>query len=211
VSYLAGERGIRQFLDIGAGLPAAPNTHQVAQSIAPQSRVLYVDHDPMVGSHARALLASSPPGVTGYVEADLRDPAAILTGAAEVLDLARPAAILLLAVLDHIPGLDQVRQSLDRLLAAAAPGSFLAVSHIGSDIDPEGAAELTACLNEHLAQGTCTGRPREVVAGFFDGLSLIRPGVVNVTRWRPRSEMGSAMPACYWGGVARKPGRSRRG
>ena len=211
VSYLAGARGIRQFLDIGAGLPAAPNTHQVARSIAPGSRVVYADNDPMVLCHARALLAGSAPGVTGYVEADLRDPAAILAGAAETLDLTRPAAIMLLAVLEHIPGLDQVRQILDQLLAAAAPGSFLVISHAGSDIDPAGMADLTASLNEHLAPGTYTARPRQVITLFFDGLSLIEPGVVQVSRWHPRSQIESARPACHWGGVARKPGRSRQG
>jgi hypothetical protein len=211
VSYLAGQRGIRQFLDIGAGLPAAPNTHQVAQSIAPRSRVVYVDNDPMVGSHARALLTSRPPGVTAYVDADLRDPDAILAQAAAVLDLARPAAILLLATLDHIPDLDQARQILARLLAAVAPGSFLVISHAASDIDPEAMAEMIGRLNEHLAQATYAGRPREVVERFFDGLDLVRPGVVTVTRWHPRSEMGSAMMASHWCGVARKPARSRPG
>jgi hypothetical protein len=211
VSYLAGQRGIRQFLDLGAGLPAAPNTHQIAQSVAPQSRVVYVDHDPMVMSHARALLSSSgPQGVTAYVEADLRDPAAILGQAAAVIDLARPAAILLLAVLDHIPGLAQGRQILDPLLAAAAPGSFLVISHLGSDIDPAGTAGLIACLNQHLGGGSYTGRPREVVTRFFDGLDLVRPGVVKVTRWHPRSQIEAAAPACLWGGVACKPGSSRR-
>jgi O-methyltransferase involved in polyketide biosynthesis len=211
VSYLAGARGIGQFLDIGAGLPAAPNTHQVAQSIAPQSRVVYVDNDPMVLCHARALLASRPPGVTACVEADLRDPGAILAQAGEVLDFTRPAAILLLAVLDHLPGLDQARQILDQLVAAMAPGSFLVISHAGSDIDPAGMAEMTACLNEHLAEASYTGRPREVIARFFDGLDLVRPGVVKVTRWHPRSEIEAGRPACLWGGVARKPGRFRRG
>jgi SAM-dependent methyltransferase len=211
VSYLAGLRGIRQFLDIGAGLPAAPNTHEVAQSIAPESRVIYVDNDPMVLSHARALLASSPPGVTAYIEADLRDPAAILTQAAEVLDLTRPAVILLLAVLDHIPDLDQARRIVDRLLAAVAPGSFLVISHAGSDIDPAEMAEMIACLNERLAEGSYVGRPCKVVARFFDGLDLVRPGVVKVTRWHPRSEKESAITTSHWGGVARKPGSSRRG
>src|SRR6266851_5308629 len=211
VSYLAGQRGIRQFLDIGSGLPAAPNTHEVAQSIAPASRIVYVDNDPMVLSHARALLTSGPQGVTAYVDADLRDPAAILTQAAAVLDFTEPAAILLLAVLDHIPGLDQARQILAQLLAAVPPGSFLVISHAASDIDPDETAEMIGRLNEHLAEGNFTGRPRDVVARFFDGLDPVAPGVVKVTQWHPRSELTASARTSLWGGMARKPGSSGRG
>jgi hypothetical protein len=209
VSYLAGEQGIRQFLDIGAGLPAARNTHQIAQSIAPESRVVYVDNDPMVLSHARALLTSGP-GTIAYVDADLRDTATILTQASEILDLTQPVAIMLLAVLDHIPGLDEIRRSLARLLAAVPPGSFLVISHTASDIDPEPVAEMIGRLNEHLAEGNYVGRPREVVARFFDGLDLVAPGVVKVTQWHPRSEMETEAATSLWGGVARKPESSLR-
>jgi O-methyltransferase involved in polyketide biosynthesis len=210
VSYLADEQGIRQFLDIGAGLPTARNTHQVAQSIAPESRVVYVDNDPMVLSHARALLTSSPQGGIAYVDADLRDDATIVTQAAEVLDLTQPVAIMLLAVLDHIPGLDEIQRSLARLLAAVPPGSFLVISHAASDIDPEPMAEMIGRLNEHLAEGNYVGRPREVVARFFDGLDLVAPGVVKVAQWHPRSKMESETRTSLWGGVARKPGSSVR-
>jgi hypothetical protein len=205
VSYLAGAQGIRQFLDIGAGLPTAPNTHEVAQSIAPDSRIVYVDNDLMVGSHARALLASSPPGVTAYVDADLRDTDTILAQAAEVLDFTRPVAILLLAVLDHIRDLDEARRIVARLLAAVPPRSFLVMSHAASDIDPVQVAEMIERLNEHLAEASYVGRPREVVTRFFDGLDLTGPGVVSVTRWHPRSEMGHRARASLWGGMARKP------
>ncbi len=211
VSYLAGVQGIRQFLDIGSGLPAACSTHEVAQSIAPASRIVYVDNDPMVLSHARALLTSGPQGVTACLDADLRDTATILTQAVEVLDFTQPVAIMLLAILDYIPDLDEVRWILARLLAAVPPGSFLMISHAASDIDPEEMAEMIRRLNYHLAEGNHVGRPRDVVTRFFDGLDLVGPGVVKVTQWHPRSQMESAMTTSLWGGVARKPGSSRRG
>ena len=206
VTYLTAQRGIRQFLDIGAGLPAWPNTHEIAQSIAPQSRIVYVDNDPMVLSHARALLSSTPQGITAYVDADLRDTAAVLTRAAQALDFTRPVAIMLLAILDYIPDLDQARYIVARLLAAVPPGSFLVISHAASDIDPGKTAEMIGRLNEHLAEGNYVGRPRDAVARFFDGLDLVAPGVVKVTRWHPRSGMEARGPASLWGGVARKPG-----
>jgi hypothetical protein len=206
VSYLADEQGIRQFLDIGAGLPTACNTHEVAQSIAPASRIVYVDNDPMVLCHARALLSSTPQGMTAYVDADLRDTAAVLTQAAEALDFTRPVAVMLLAILDHIPDLEQARSIVGRLMAAVAPGSFLVISHAASDIDPEKTATMIGRLNEHLAGGTYVGRPRDVVARFFDGLELVEPGVVKVTQWQPRSWLEARGPAFLWGAVARHAG-----
>jgi hypothetical protein len=206
VSYLAGEQGIRQFLDLGAGLPTAYNTHEVAQSIAPASRIVYVDNDPMVVCHARALMSSTPQGITAYVDADLRDTAAVLSQAAEALDFTRPVAVMLLAVLDHIPDLDQARAIVDRLTAAAPADSFLVISHAASDIDPGETAVMIDRLNEHLAEGNYIGRPRDVVTGFFDGLELVAPGVVKVTQWHPGSWMEARGPASWWGGVARKPG-----
>jgi hypothetical protein len=211
VSYLAGQAGVRQFLDIGAGLPAAPNTHQVAQSIAPESRIVYVDNDPMVLSHARALLTGSPQGIIACVDADLRDPGAILARAAAVLDFTQPVAILLLAVLDHLPSLGQAQQILVRLNAAVPPGSFLVISHAASDIDPAPMAEMIGRLNQHLAGASYVARPRDVVTRFFDGLDLIGPGVVKITHWHPRSEIESAMTTSLWGGVARNPGTSGPG
>jgi hypothetical protein len=206
VSYLAGEQGIRQFLDVGAGLPTACNTHEVAQSIAPASRIVYVDNDPMVLCHARALLTSTPEGITAYVDADLREVAAVLTQAAEALDFTRPVAIILLAVLDLIPDLDQARSIVASLMAAVPPGSFLVISHAASDIDPAETTEMIGRLNEHLAEGNYIGRPRDVVARFFDGLELVEPGVVKVTQWQPRSWLEARGPAFLWGGVAGKPG-----
>ena len=206
VSYLAGERGIRQFLDIGAGLPTACNTHEVAQSIAPASRIVYVDNDPMVVCHAQALLSSAPQGIAACVGADLRDTAAVLALAAEDLDFTRPVAVMLLAVLDHIPDLDQARRSVARLMAAVPAGSFLVISHAASDIDPDEAADMIGCLNQHLAECNYIGRPRDVVARFFDGLELVEPGVVKVTQWHPQSWMEARGPASLWGGMARQTG-----
>ena len=210
VSYLAGMQGIRQFLDIGAGLPAWPNTHEIAQSIAPESRIVYVDNDPMVLSHARALLGSTSEGITACVERDLRDTAAVLTQAAETLDLTRPVAVILLAVLDHVSDLDQARRSVARLLAAVPPESFLVISHAASDIDSGETAEMIRRLNQYLAEDGYVGRPRDVVARFFDGLDLVAPGVVKVTRWHPRSRIEAQGPASLWGGVARKPGTGQQ-
>jgi S-adenosyl methyltransferase len=204
VSYLAGQQGIGQYLDIGAGLPSAPNTHEVAQSIAPHARVVYVDNDPMVVSHARALLTGGPHGITAHVEADLRDTGTILDRAAAVLDFTKPVAVMLLAVLEYLPDLDEIRQILDGLAAAMPAGSFLVISHAASDISPGRMAEMTSRLNGQLAGASYTGRARDAVAGFFDGLDLVSPGVVKVTQWHPRSQFESERAASQWGGVALK-------
>jgi len=205
VRYLASEQGIRQFLDIGTGLPTASNTHEVAQSVAPDSRIVYVDNDPLVLSHARALLTSSPEGVTAYLDADLRDTDDILNLAADTLDFTQPVAIMLLAILHYIPDLDEAQQTVARLVSAVPPGSHLTISHAASDISPEEMAEMQRRLNEHLAESSHVGRPREVVARFFDGLDLVDPGVVKVTQWRPASRVEAEGPTSLWGGVARKP------
>jgi S-adenosyl methyltransferase len=204
VRYLAAEAGLRQFLDIGTGLPTANNTHEVAQSVAPESRIVYVDNDPLVLSHARALLSSSPEGVTAYLEADLRDTDRILELAAEVLDFTRPVVIMLLAILHYIPDLDEAQRIVARLVSAVPSGSYLVISHAASDIDPAEMAEMIKRMNEHLAEGNHVGRPREVVAKFFAGLDLMGPGVVKVTEWRPASAVEAAGPTSLWGGVGRK-------
>jgi hypothetical protein len=203
--YLAAEAGIRQFLDIGTGLPTANNTHEVAQSIAPQSRIVYVDNDPLVLSHARALLTSSPEGVTAYLDADLRDTDKILAQAANTLDFAQPVAIMLLAIVHYIPDLAEAQRIVARLISAVPSGSYLTMSHAASDISPEAMAEMIRRMNQHLAEGNHVGRPREVVAQFFDGLELLEPGVVKVTEWRPESKTEAEGPTSLWGGVARKP------
>ena len=205
VRYLTAEAGIRQFLDLGTGLPTASNTHEVAQSIAPESRIVYVDNDPLVLSHARALLTSSPEGVTAYLDADLRDTDRILEQAADTLDFSKPVGIMLLAILHYIPDLAEARRIVARLLSAVPPGSYLTISHAASDISPEQMAEMIRRMNEHLAEGNHVGRTRDVVAGFFDGLDLLEPGVVKVTEWRPESAVEAEAPTSLWGGVARKP------
>src|ERR1700758_358546 len=134
IRYLVGPEGIRQFLDIGTGLPTADNTHQVAQQVAPEARIVYVDNDPMVLSHARALLTSSPEGVCDYIDADLHEPEKIVSGAARTLDLTQPVALLLLGVLHHISDTDEAYSIVRRLMAALVPGSFLAINHSTSAI-----------------------------------------------------------------------------
>jgi hypothetical protein len=204
VRYLAAEEGVRQFLDIGTGLPTASNTHEVAQSVAPTSRIVYVDNDPLVLSHARALLTSSPEGVTAYLDADLRDTATILEQAAETLDFTQPVAIMLLAIVHYIPDLAEARRIVAELIDAVPSGSYVTISHAASDIAAAEMAEMIRRMNEHLAEGNHVGRPREVVAEFFTGLTVLEPGVVKVTEWRPESETEAAGPTSLWGGVGRK-------
>jgi hypothetical protein len=204
VRFLAGEAGIRQFLDIGTGIPTANHTHQVAQSVAPESRVVYVDNDPVVLLHARALLASHPAGATDYVDADLRDPQKILDDAKRLLDFGRPVAVMLMAILQHIDDEHDPYAIVATLMDAVPPGSYLALSHPASDIDAEAMAKMANVLNQMMAEKV-TFRNRDAVAGFFDGLDLVEPGLVQASKWRPTSEMEAASPAALWGGVARKP------
>jgi hypothetical protein len=203
VRYLAGEAGVRQFLDIGTGLPTADNTHEVAQRVAPESRIVYVDNDPVVLTHARALLTSSPEGATHYVDADLHDPDRILEAAARYLDLTRPVALMLLGIMGHITDDGQARSILGRLLAALPPGSYL-VLYDGTDTNPAG----VAAQEDYNRSGALPYRLRspEQLAGFFEGLELVEPGVVSCTRWRPDPGDGG-LPAEVdaYGGVGRKP------
>ena len=204
VRYLAEAEGIRQFLDIGTGLPTANNTHEVAQAAAPRSRIVYVDNDPLVLAHARSLLTSSPEGATTYLDADLRDTGKILREAAGTLDFSQPVAIMLIAVLHYIPGLAEARDIAARLLAAVPSGSFMAVSHAGSDLFPHEIASFEKNLNEHLPGDRHVARPREDVSQFFDGTTLLAPGVVPVSEWRPATADEAAVPTTLWGGVGRK-------
>jgi hypothetical protein len=203
VRFLAEEAGIRQFLDIGTGIPSASNTHQVAQSVAPESRVVYVDNDPVVLAHARALLASDPEGATDYIDADLRNPLQILTGAERLLDFGRPIAVMLMAILQHIDDKDDPYQIVATLLSATPPGSYLALSHPAKDIDAEAMAKMADSLNQTMAEKV-TFRDRAAVARFFTGLDLVAPGMVQASKWRPASEAEAASPAALWAGVARK-------
>ncbi len=202
VHYLVAEAGIRQFLDIGTGIPTANNTHEVAQRADPSARVVYVDNDPIVLTHARALLASDPAGVTGYVDADLRDTGAILAAAARTLDFAQPIAVMLIGVLHCIPDEDYPAEIVATLMRAVPPGSYLALSHPAADIHPEEMAAGAAMMNQAMT-GSITFRRRAQVATFFDGLDLVEPGLVSTPQWRPGAGV-SPRPLPGWVGVARK-------
>jgi hypothetical protein len=204
VRFLAAEMGIRQFLDIGTGIPTASNTHEVAQGVAPQSRIVYVDNDPIVLSHARALLKSDPQGACAYLDADLRDPGAILAAAADTLDFSQPVAVMLIAVMHFIGDDDEAAAIIRTLMGACAPGSFLAISHVGSDIDPEQQGEMVRRLNRSVAE-KATMRDHAGVTRLFTGLELVEPGVVKVAEWRPDTDFEATFPTGLWGGVARQP------
>jgi SAM-dependent methyltransferase len=184
VRYLAAQRGVRQFLDIGAGLPAPGNTHEVAQAVAPESRVVYVDNDPVVLSHARALLASTPEGSCDCIDADLRIPDVIVREAARILDFSRPVAVLLVAVLHFLPGIDDPQGIVKSLAGALAPGSFVVVSHLTGDFAPGQVASGVATYNSLVSAGI-TARSHAEVTALFGDLSLVPPGVVPVSEWRP--------------------------
>ncbi|MCX4671053.1 SAM-dependent methyltransferase [Streptomyces sp. NBC_01381] len=201
VRHLAGEQGIRQFLDIGTGLPTADNTHEVAQRTAPECRIVYVDNDPLVLAHARALLTSTPEGETAYIDADLHDPEAILRTAATTLDLSKPVALMILNTLGHVADYGQARDLVGRLMAGLPAGSYLIVSD--STATSEGMIAASDAYNKSGAIPYYV-RGVEEIGGFFDGLELVEPGVVPVTRWRPESA-DDPMPVDAYGAVARKP------
>jgi SAM-dependent methyltransferase len=204
VRYLAAEAGIRQFLDIGTGIPTANNTHEVAQDAAPGSNVVYVDNDPVVLTHARALLVSGRHGNTSYIDADLRDTGRILAEAAVTLDFSRPVGIVLMAILQHIDEAEDPYAIVNSLLAAVPPGSYLAISHPAADIETEAMAQMAERLNKLMAEKV-TFRTGPQVERFFEGLELVKPGMVRVQEWRPASEIEAKSPAALWGGVGRKP------
>ena len=202
VHFLAGE-GIRQFLDVGTGIPAADNTHEVAQQAAPDSRIVYVDNDPVVLMHAQALLKSTPEGACDYIHADLRDPDTILAKAARTIDFGRPVALMLLAVLQFILDEQDPYGLVSRLVAALPSGSYLVISHPTDDFNPN-KGESMKVYNERSADQAVV-RDKAATARFFDGLELLEPGVVPVARWRPDSDLTAARPSSMWCGVARKP------
>lgn len=184
VAFLAQEHGIRQFLDIGTGIPTSPNVHEVAQAIEPTARVVYVDNDPIVLTHARALLTSAPSGATAYVDADLRDPDEILNQARETLDLTQPVALLLIATAHFIPDEDHPYRIVARLAAALPPDSYLVMSHATNDfLPPDLVADIAT--GRH---GAGKLRTRDEFAGFFNGLDLVTPGIVPVADWRADDE-----------------------
>jgi SAM-dependent methyltransferase len=206
VRYLAGEAGIRQFLDIGTGIPTAGNTHQIAQAIAPESRVVYVDYDPIVLAHARALLTSTDAGATEYIDADLRDTGAILEQAGRLLDFSKPVAVTLLAILHAIPDSDDPYALVATVMDAVPPGSYLALSHPGADLIPERTLEDMRGVARRMSQQQYTHRTREELTRFFAGMDLVEPGMVPVEEWRPEpgGAPGEDGPSRVWGAVGRK-------
>jgi S-adenosyl methyltransferase len=204
VTYLAREAGIRQFLDIGTGIPSANNTHEVAQSVASDSRIVYVDNDPVVLAHARALLTTTRDGATDYIDADLRQAEQILAKAAQTLDFSKPVAVMLMAILQHLSDADDPYRVVGTLMAAVPHGSYLVISHPAKDIHAAGMAAMAAQLNKMMAEKV-TFRAEAEVAPFFAGLELVEPGMTNVPGWRPETDEEAASPAALWGGVARKP------
>ncbi len=202
VRFLAGEAGIRQFLDIGTGLPTAENTHEVAQSIAPECRVVYVDNDPIVLAHARALLTSALPGTTSYVDADAHEPEAILRAAARVLDFDQPVAIMMLGILNFVLDTGEARAIVNRLLDAVPSGSYLAVSHPTLELGGEANEEAMRFWNEH-AKPPIRARSGQEISLFLSGLELVEPGLVSCSQWRPEAgDPGSQVP--HYGAVGRK-------
>ena len=203
VEHLAAEAGVSQFLDIGTGLPAPGSTHETAQAIAPHARIVYVDNDPVVLAHARALLAAGTRrGAVGCVDADVRDPAAVLANAARTLDFSRPVAILLLAVLHLIPDENDPADIVAALARALAPGSYVAISHLTADFAP---GQVTAAVDAYntLAPAPVAARTHGQITGLFADLPLVAPGVVPVTGWRPRPGDGLPRPADLYAGLAR--------
>jgi hypothetical protein len=211
VRHLAGEAGIRQFLDIGTGLPTANNTHEVAQGVAPDAHIVYVDNDPLVLAHARALLTSTEQGRTLYLDADMHDAETVLRGASDVLDLSQPVAVLFFGVLGHVPDTAQARDLVQALIGAAPSGSYLVVS------DGVPTEEATAAHDDYADTGAVpyTLRAPDELRSFFNGLEFVEPGFGPVPLWRPDLGLVGGAPAiggddkvspnAPWGGVARKP------
>jgi len=203
VRFLATECDVRQFLDIGTGIPTGNNTHEVAQAAAPSSRIVYVDNDPIVLAHARALLTSTPEGATSYLEADLREPDVILDAARKALDFDHPIALMLLGILHLIQDSEEPYQIVSHLMDALPSGSYLVISHPASDINAN-QSEVQKRYNERVATPQ-TLRSHAQVCRFFDGLQLVPPGVVYVHTWRadPDDEPPTELTSAH-GGMARK-------
>lgn len=203
VRHLVAEVGIRQFLDIGTGLPTAENTHEVAQAIVPSSRVVYVDNDPMVLAHARVLLTSTAEGSADYLEADLRDVETILRLAGRTIDLTEPVGVVLLGVLDYITADDEAYGVMERLVAAIPSGSCVLISHPTREVNPLGVDGATELWNSHGCPPMCARTPA-AIERFFARLELLDPGVVTCSRWRPQPG-DDTTPVIDYAGVARKP------
>ncbi|MBO0820056.1 MAG: SAM-dependent methyltransferase [Nocardiopsaceae bacterium] len=205
VRFLAGEAGVSQFLDIGTGIPGPGSTHELAQEARPESRVVYVDNDPVVLSHARAFLTGREPGTTDYIDADLRHPEQILGKAARTLDLTRPVGLLLLAILHAIGDADDPHRIVATLVDALPSGSYLAIAHWGTDPDRPGAVAKVGDISRELSHHQYTARTEEQIARFFDGLDLVEPGLVRVEDWRPGPGDETDVDLVQLAGIARKP------
>jgi hypothetical protein len=204
IRYLAGEAGVRQFLDVGTGLPTAENTHQVAQRVAPEARIMYVDNDPLVLAHARALLTSTPEGATAYIHADLREIDTIVAEAAKALDFTMPIALILHGILGHVADTAEARSIVRSLMDALPSGSYLDLADGTKNISGE-FEQAQEGYNETGAVPYALRTPEEI-ASFFDGLELVEPGVVSCPRWRPDGTPdGPPTQVDVFGGVARKP------
>ncbi|MEU9382771.1 SAM-dependent methyltransferase [Streptomyces sp. NPDC048279] len=203
IAYLVADAGIRQFLDVGTGLPTAQNTHEVAQGLAPEARIVYVDNDPMVLAHARALLTSTEEGATAYIDADVAEPDRILEAAAATLDFGRPTALILSNILGHVGDLEQARSIVTRLMGALPSGSHLSVNDGSRGIDPV----FEQAQDAYNSSGAVPYNLRSIdeITAFFDGLELVEPGVVSVTEWRPEPGSGVPTVVAEHGGLARKP------
>jgi O-methyltransferase involved in polyketide biosynthesis len=205
VRHLVNEVGIKQFLDIGTGLPAADNTHEVAQRAAPETRVVYVDNDPMVLAHARALLVSTRQGATAYIDADIRDIGTIRHDAGATLDFSKPIAVVLLGVTQYLDERDAPHSIINELMGLTVPGSYLVLGQPALDIFPEQMLEVQARYARQTS-GTNVLRTHEQVLSFFDGLEMIEPGLVQLPQWRPDpGDEPAPEPVPFWAGVARKP------
>jgi hypothetical protein len=205
VRYLAGEAGVRQFLDIGTGLPTVDNTHEVAQRVAPESRIVYVDNDPLVLVHARALLTSNPKGATDYIDADLRNPEAILHAAARTLDFTMPVALMLMGIVEFIINDNEAYQIVDRLLQPLASGSYLAMYDGTSVVHPKESEEIARMWNSSGSAPLVLRSPAQI-GRFFNGLELADPGIVSCSRWRPEAcPFGEPDEVDAFCGVGKKP------
>jgi hypothetical protein len=204
VHYLAAEAGIRQFLDVGTGLPSANNTHEVAQRAAPESRIVYVDNDPIVLSHAKALLTSTPDGACAYIDADIRNVGQIVKEAAGTLDFSRPVAVCLIMILQFIPDEDDPWQITRTLMDAVPSGSYLVVAHPANDVDVVVAPALRQ-LSTRMGGTRALPRSYPEVMRFFEGLEMVEPGLVQLHRWRPGSGVDTGKNLAAYGGVGRKP------
>jgi hypothetical protein len=207
VRYLVAEAGIRQLLEVGTGVPGSENTHDIAQRLAPESRVVYVDDDPVVLANARVLQKSTPEGAAAYVNGDIRDPEGILAQVPATLDLARPVAILFVGILNHVTDDDDPYAAVGRLVEAASPGSHLVVSHVTSDIMAEEVTGAAKLINDQPGFALVP-RTRDEVARFFAGLEMVEPGVVLIDEWRPDEGApgpSETWPAPFYGGLGRKP------